>query len=112
MLYLASPYTHPDEDVRTARYKAVCQKCAELLRGGTFVFSPIAHSHGIAAFGLPGDWDFWRRYDRQMIALCPSFGVLKLDGWLKSVGVAAELGIAMELHKPILYLEPASHPEV
>jgi hypothetical protein len=59
MIYLCSPYTHPDPAVREARYEAACRTAAHLMRSGKIVFSPIAHSHGIAQYGLPKDWSFW-----------------------------------------------------
>jgi hypothetical protein len=64
MIYLASPYSHPDPAVRQERYEAVCQAAAELISRGHIVFSPVAHSHTIATYGLPGDWEFWQRTDR------------------------------------------------
>ena len=59
MIYLASPYSHPDATVREARFQAACRATASLIRAGHEVFSPIAHSHPLAAFGLPTDWSFW-----------------------------------------------------
>ena len=55
MIYLASPYTHHDPEVRLERYRAVCRAAAGLIRQGRVVFSPIAHSHAITEHGLPGD---------------------------------------------------------
>ena len=59
MIYLASPYSHPDAVVREQRFRDVCLAAARLIRAGQIVFSPIAHSHPIASggFGLPTGWD-------------------------------------------------------
>lgn len=57
MIYLASPYTHSDVHVREWRFREACRAAAALLRAGITVFSPIAHSHPIAAFGMPTSWD-------------------------------------------------------
>ncbi len=70
MIYLASPYTHPDPAIRKERFQAVCAYAATMMRSGLRVFSPIAHTHHIALCGLPGGWEFWEAYDRDMIARC------------------------------------------
>ncbi len=107
MIYLASPYTHPDGDVRQARFDAVCRAAAELMRQGKTVFCPVAHSHAIARYGLPLDWRYWGRHDRRYLEVCDEVVVLTLDGWQESVGVQAEIAIARELGKPVRFLEPA-----
>ncbi len=61
MIYLASPYTHADPAVRQRRFEAACRTSAVLICRGQTVFSPIAHSHAICAYGVPLDWRFWKR---------------------------------------------------
>ena len=104
--YLASPYSHPDPAVREERYRAACRAAAALLLAGQPIFSPIAHSHPLVAYGLPADWSFWQRYDREMLARCDEVVVLMLVGWRESVGVREEIRIARELGKPVRYLVP------
>lgn len=104
--YLASPYSHLDPAVREERYQAACRAAAALLRAGRLVFSPIAHSHPLVAYGLPADWSFWQRYDRELLARCDEVLVLMLAGWRESVGVQEEIRIARELGKPVRYLAP------
>jgi len=106
MIYLASPYSHPDQAVERQRFDAVCQAAAALMRRGVAVFSPIAHSHAIARLGLPTDWAFWQRYDRAFLAWCDELWVLKLSGWESSVGVRAEMAIAREMGKPVRLVDP------
>jgi nucleoside 2-deoxyribosyltransferase len=106
MIYLASPYSHPDPAVREQRFRAACQAAVALLHAGRVVFSPIAHSHPLAQHGLPGNWHFWERYDRAFLERCDEVLVLMLDGWEESVGVQAEIRIARELGKPVGYLAP------
>ena len=108
MIYLASPYTDPDPAVREERFRAVCRVAAELMRRGVLVLSPIAHSHPIAAHGLPTTWDFWETMDREHLKRCDELVVLMLDGWETSRGVQAEIRIAQELGKPVRYLDPAA----
>ena len=105
MKYLASPYSDPDPAVRLQRFEAVCKVAAVLMGYGVYVFSPIAHTHSIAMAGeLPLGWDFWERYDREMIAACDEVLVLCLEGYNKSRGVQAEIAIAEELDIPVRFL--------
>ena len=106
LIYLASPYSHPDRQIQEQRFQAVCQQAAEMMRRGELVFSPIAHTHPIAAYDLPGDWAFWRRYDRAMLERCDELAVLQLDGWEESIGVKAEIAIAKDLNLPVRFIRP------
>jgi nucleoside 2-deoxyribosyltransferase len=106
MVYLSSPYSHPDHIVREERFRAACEAAAKLMRLGFVVFSPVVHSHPIANCGLPTEWAFWERQDRDFLERCDEVIVLTLDGWSESIGVQAELQIAEELGKPVRYLSP------
>ena len=108
-IYLACPYSDPDPEVRERRFRAVNAKAGELMAKGFLVFSPISHTHPIAVqCELPKGWEFWAAYDRTFIEWCEEVHVLMLDGWQKSVGVKAEIRIAMELklNKPVFFIEP------
>ena len=108
MIYLASPYTDPDPAVQEARYRAVCVAAAELHRAGHLVYSPIAHSHGIAKHGgIQGDWETFSRVDTWMLHRCRSVLVLMLPGWADSVGVVAETREAQFLSLAVNYLNPS-----
>ena len=100
MIYLASPYSHPDANVRHARYEAACQKAAEMMRDGRLVYSPIVHSHPLGELGLPGDWPFWAEHNRRMLGVCSGLVVLQLSGWERSRGVAEEIRIAETIGLP------------
>jgi hypothetical protein len=106
MLYLASPYSDPAPAIREKRFRAACQAVAALLRAGRAVYSPVCHCHPLVEFGLPTDWEFWERYNREHLAHCDELVVLTLDGWQASVGVQAEIRIAAEQGKPVSYLVP------
>lgn len=106
VIYLASPYSHESETIREMRFALVCEAAASLMSKGTLVFSPIAHTHPIAKFGLPTGFDFYEEYDREMIKRCDSLVVLTLDGYEHSKGVEAEVKYAHELGKEVTYLPP------
>mgnify|MGYP001601772366 CR=1 FL=1 len=91
LVYLASPYSSPDADVREQRFRTVCKVAAILMRKGIKVFSPIAHTHSIALAGeLPTDYAFWREYDEAILEFCSAFYIILMDGWASSEGVRAE----------------------
>jgi len=104
MIYLASPYSHPDAQVREARFEAACRVAAELVSAGHVVFSPIVHGHPLVRFGLPTDWGFWQRHDREYLGRSKLLLVVALDDWQQSVGVQAEISIARALGLPVAYL--------
>jgi hypothetical protein len=77
------------------------------MRGGLYVFSPIAHSHPIALTGaLPTNWEYWKAYDETMISSCRALAVLKLNGWDESRGVREEVEIARKLGLTTYYTGP------
>lgn len=110
--YLASPYTDPDPQLRSARYEAVCAAAAAMMREGFLVFSPIAHSHPLAAYDLPVEFDYWQRHclsflDYWATELC----VLTLSGWQDSVGVATEIDCALKLGLPVFWRDAHGNME-
>jgi hypothetical protein len=106
-IYLASPYSHPDKDLRESRYKAACHASGYLISQGHTVFSPISHGHGITKeFNLPGDWEYWKKIDRIVLPMCMSMVILIIDGWKDSKGILAELQMAGPLHRPLALLRP------
>jgi len=105
LIYLASPYSHPDPAVRLQRFETVCKVAGDLMRNGHHIFSPIAHTHPIAVKGdLPLGFDYWEQFDRKVIAACGALWVVMMDGWRESKGVKAEIGIADELGIPVKYI--------
>ena len=107
MIYLASPYSHKDKDVMIKRFDLVCEIAAQMMKEGKVLFCPIAHTHPIAQYGLPLNWEYWEKYDRVMLSKCSEVVVVKMDGWETSKGVAGEIRIAGELGLPVSYIEPS-----
>lgn len=105
-VYVANPYTNSDPDVMEARYSLTAAYVAAKMREGEVLYSPIVHHHHMALeHKLPCDWPFWRNIDGNMLASAKSMRVLMLDGWEKSVGVQAEIAIAIALGIPVDYVE-------
>lgn len=107
LVYLASPYTHPSEQVRHARFMAVTEQAACGWEQGYGVYSPITLTHEAGErFGLPKDWEFWGALCRATLERHHELWVLCLPGWRESVGVQAEIALARELRLPIRYIVP------
>ena len=105
MIYLASPYSHPNPRVRATRFEAACRAAAGLVRAGKPVIAPIVQGHPLIRYGVPSDWAFWRPLAREYVARCDELVVLQLDGWRESEGVQAELALAAELGKRVDYVD-------
>jgi hypothetical protein len=104
MIYLASPYTHPEASDRQSRFDAACKATTELARCGLVVFSPIVHGHSLVRIGLPIEWEYWERFDHEYLRRCDWMVVLMLDGWQESRGVQAEINLTSKLDLRIDYL--------
>jgi hypothetical protein len=110
MIYLASPYTHPDHEVRTRRYEEISRIAAKILMTGQNLYCPIAMTHPIAQFGdLQGDWDFWQNVDTEYLGFCSELWVCTMDGWKESKGVQAEIEIMRNLGKPVKFVSPEDY---
>lgn len=101
MKYLGSPYSDPDPYVREERYLRASKVLTELLAQRIWTYSPIVHCHELAKIGgLPIEADFWTEYDFHMLSLSNELFVLRIEGWDKSVGLAAEIKKAVQLNIP------------
>jgi hypothetical protein len=105
--YLATPYSSPDTELVEQRYLAAEKVAAELLQRGITIYSPIVHMHTISLkFSLPGDFDFWKRHNENMLMQADSLYALTLPGWRTSKGMAAEMHFARSREIPIMLLHP------
>ena len=105
LFYLASPYTHKDKKVRRHRSKTATRAAIDLLKHRIHVFSPISYNSNADwnRTELPCEWPFWEVYDKNFLCRCDSVLVLMVEGWDKSVGIAAEIEFAKELNIPVFY---------
>lgn len=104
MIYIASPYSHPDAWMMEERYNAVTRFTAGLLGSGLIVFSPIAHCHELSRqYKLPSTFEFWRKYCLGMLDKADELYVLKLTGWEESRGVQEEIAYASTKGIPLTY---------
>ena len=104
LYYLASPYTHPNKNVKKRRAEEVTKAAVDLLHLGVYTFAPIAYNAPWEKYHIPGDWAFWEDFDKTFVERCDAILVLKLDGYKESVGVNAEIEFAHEIGIPVYYI--------
>lgn len=104
LIYLASPYSHPDPQIRRDRYADVLRATRLLMDQGHHVWSPIVYTHQLAEAGMPVEWEFWQAFDTMMLARCQELWVLTVDGWRDSEGIRGELWMARRLAMPMRLL--------
>ncbi len=106
-IYLGSPYSHPVESVRLARFEYAASACAVMVRHSVPVYCPIVHWHPVAErHGLPGDHEFWRLQDRVMMELCTAAWFLAIPGWRESRGMEEEIAFLKQRGIPIDFAYP------
>lgn len=106
LIYIGSPYSHPDPEVVEENYKKVSRLAAKLCSKGHVAFSPITYGHTLLGFHeMPGDWEFWKSFCLSFLEKSDELLVYKMEGWENSKGLAAEIEYAMEKNIVIKWLE-------
>lgn len=95
IVYLASPYTHPDTAIRAERFRLATEAAASLIRQGYIVYSPITMTHPIdivlaGSAGTLGS-DYWVQFDEAFMDMCSEMIILNIPGWESSNGVKREI---------------------
>lgn len=115
LLYLATPYSHPELAVMQSRFESACDAAAKLMNLGYEVFCPIAHSHPIADYldpSLRTSFDFWMRQDKAVLKHCDALIVYQMDGWNTSRGVMAEIAFALTNGIKVYYVKEGNMNDV
>ena len=109
--YLATPYTLYPHGMENA-YAMACEQAGRFVRAGIPVFSPIAHTHGIAEFGSvhPTDHAIWLPADKPFVDAASGLVMVLADGWKESKGMAWELAEFEKAGKPIVWMCPGHLP--
>lgn len=109
LIYLASVYSQGNASAnkKTRRFKQVCRKAADLMKQGTNVFCPIAHSHPIEIHGMDEieGHDFWLKQDFAVLSRCTKLVVYMMPGWKESIGIGREIEFAKQHQIPIEYIK-------
>lgn len=110
LVYLASPYSNDDAQVRHYRHQKAIKATASLVERGFLVFSPIVHSVPLVEVGGLGTvWADWAEYDKAFLQHCSIMAILKLPGWRESVGVQTELLYARKLALQLAQVDPVTY---
>ena len=104
--YLASPYSHPSDELKNLRYEAVNRVGAILCKRNLIIIEPIAMCHMKSLqYDLPTGYEYWKTRDRTFVKLSDGgVIVLAIPGWRESVGVSDEVQYARELGHEVYYL--------
>jgi len=105
VIYVAAPFSHPDESVRNARFEAANAYAAKLMEQGHIVFSPLSHSVPISRYlDNPNDSKFYVNQDLYWLQYCYEVHVLMLPGYDESKGIKREIERAFNLNIPVLHV--------
>ncbi len=107
LIYLGSPYSHKEEDVRRQRVIDAAEVLAHYATVGKnlCLYSPIVHWSTVAfAHDLPHDLDFWMQQDFHMIRLSTALWVLTSEGWEESFGLNQEIEFAESIGRETFYV--------
>lgn len=107
LVYLATPYSKFKPDIEEA-YREACKISAGMLLRGIRVYSPIAHTHGIAIHGGldPLDHSLWLSFDETMMRAAQALVIAKMEGWQSSKGIGHEMEFFQREGKPYYLMDP------
>jgi len=104
LIYLGTPYTHPDPHVRHERYLLVTKIAAKMIVSNrdVSVYSPVTHFHPMANLcDMPKDFEFWQSHNMRMLRMSDHFCRLLVPGSSESKGLIAEMDMALALGIPV-----------
>lgn len=108
-VYLGSPYSHPEEAVREARYLEAEKAMVQMLKEGVHTYSPIVMTHTAACrYGLPQESSWWRANNYAFLGMASELRVLMIEGWDASIGLTDEINMANLLGVPVSYWKQAA----
>lgn len=111
LVYVASPYSHAQADIRHFRMTTAALWTAKLLDAGHLAISPIVASHApslhMATPGVSTDFNCWVAINHRLIDASCAVVVLMLPGWGESRGIADEVAYAADRGIPVYYLQVA-----
>lgn len=112
IIYLASPYSHKSKMMMKARRTAVDKIGAELqvkYHNKYAFILPITTSATLKDYQpklMDEDFNYWEKTDLTFISVCREIWVAMIEGWEKSIGVAAEVKFAEDNNIKVRYLDP------
>lgn len=111
IIYLASPYTSRDFNIRQMRYEQVKEKTALLLKQGFNVFSPIVYTHPMATeYAFNDTSEYWLTIVLPYLKRCDQMWIYMMPGWQDSHGIAVEVETAEANNIPVRHLSYDVYP--
>lgn len=95
--------------VQDVRYELALEALTYYTKQGLVVYSPTVHYHHVYLSdtdGIKPDFEFFRKINFEMLGHADELYVLKLQGWLESKGVGAEIEEADRLGIRTTFVEP------
>jgi hypothetical protein len=106
IIYLASPYTHPERMVKELRFHKVTEYTAKQVAEGNIVFSPITYGHLLSEFhDMPTDFKFFENFCLTFLSKCDEMHILKIEGWEESEGIDQEEQFCYMNNIPVKYID-------
>ncbi len=107
MIYLATPYGHPDPAVRDARTEQAKVLTAYYVDRGFQIFCPIAYGSSFKPW-LPNEISHkgWMTFDLAFLAHCEALWVAEMLGWDVSPGVTEERAVAFARGMQVVRISP------
>ena len=109
MIYVASPYSHPDPVEMQERYEIVRDWIAKAQAHDMYkwYYSPIVHYHDMALKNtMPTDAESWWRVNEDALSRCDRLLILKMDGYQESKGIAKEFEYCSTWGIEVDYVDP------
>lgn len=106
IIYLASPYSHPNDEIREQRFKDIAKISAKLNSEGIIAFSPIVYGHTLLDYKeMPTNWGFWQTFCLSFLQHCDELHVYMMEGWKMSSGIREEIKYAEENNILVKFIE-------
>jgi hypothetical protein len=98
LIYLASPYSHPDKQIQEENFKQISRIAAKMAAKGEVAISPITYGHTLVGFNpdMPTTWEFWEEFCLSILIHCSKMIVVKMQGWENSKGIKGEIEFALK----------------
>ena len=108
LIFLSTPYSHTDKNVKRRRYEQAAQALALLMSKEIHCVSIIVM--GCAALEhsdvpMPDNYQYWGEYCEKIVRVCSEVWVIDMDGWQESIGVQGEIAEAKRQGKKVHLIE-------
>ena len=101
LIYLAAPYSHPDQNVRKLRVHCTKTAAAEMVKAGHVVFAPTVYTDELDHYEPPQGW---YEFDLAILSRCDELVILPLEGWEDSKGIKMEIALARTMGISVTFM--------